>query len=337
MTVSILFSGSTSETFVVQTGVKQGSVLASTLFSILLAAMKTLTQDCLPQSIGIQYQTGSNLFNLSHLRARTKVILATITELQCADDWAVVARSKEDLQTNLNFFSQTYKSLGLTLNIAKTKVLHPLVPSKEDQHRQRTGNVEYFACLGSHFSQRADIDFENQQKLCCASLAFGRLSHWVFNNHNIGTQGRLLVYKVVVISTLLCGGETWVTYRKHLKNLERQHQRFLWKILNIKWEDCHTNVSVLTEANIFSVEALIIPHYLRWSGHCVGMPDICLPELLYPQLTKGERKQGGQNKCFKDILKINIKKSGIDTRPCETVAQDRDNWQRLCQRGNVHF
>lgn len=67
-------------------------------------------------------------------------------------------------------------------------------------------------------------------------------------------------------------------YRKHLKNLE--HQLFLWKILNMNWEDRHTNVNVVTEASIFSVETLIIQHQLRWGRHYVHRPDICLPKQL---------------------------------------------------------
>ncbi|XP_074815747.1 uncharacterized protein LOC141991349 [Natator depressus] len=94
--------------------------------------------------------------------------------------------------------------------------------------------------------------------------------------------------------------ETWVTYRKHLKNLERQHQHVLRKTLNIKWEDHHTNVSVLRETHIFSVEALIIQHQQSWSEHCVRIPDVHLPkQLLYAQLTKGERKWEAKRNALK--------------------------------------
>ncbi|XP_044878587.1 uncharacterized protein LOC123373623 isoform X2 [Mauremys mutica] len=193
------------------------------------ATMKTLTHDRLPQGIGIQYQTDSNLFNLSHLHARTKLMSAIITELQHTDDCTVVAHLKEDLQTALHCFSEAYKSLRLTLNIGKTKVLHQPVPGQSSDparkiyiDKEELENVEYFAYLGSHLSQRADTDVEIQHRIRCASFGFGRLSCQVFNNHNIRTHTRLLVYKAGVIPTLLYGCETWVTHRKHLKN---QHQQ----------------------------------------------------------------------------------------------------------------
>ena len=48
--------------------------------------------------------------------------------------------------------------------------------------------------------------------------------------------------------------EAWVTYRCHLKTLEKFHKRCLRKILCIRWEDRCTNASVLMEANTTSIE-----------------------------------------------------------------------------------
>ncbi|KAH1172938.1 hypothetical protein KIL84_016777 [Mauremys mutica] len=114
----------------------------------------------------------------------------------------------------------------------------------------------------------------------------------------------------MVIPILLYICETLVTYRKHLKNLECQPQHFLQKILNIKWEDHHTNVSVLTEANVFSDYPA--PAEVE-QALCVHALCMLTKTTAVRQLTKGERKWGGQKKCFKDTLNINIKRCGIDT------------------------
>ena len=90
-----------------------------------------------------------------------------------------------------------------------------------------------------------------------------------------------MVYKAVCIITLLYGNEVYVTYRCHLKTLETFHQRCLRKMLHIRWKGRRTNDSVLIEANLTSIEAMIMQNQLRWTGHCVRMPDSRFPDKYY--------------------------------------------------------
>lgn len=55
------------------------------------------------------------------------------------------------------------------------------------------------------------------------------------------------VYNTVMVPTLIYGSEMWTTYCWHPKSLERFHQRCLWSILNISWNDYWTNISVLSD------------------------------------------------------------------------------------------
>ena len=66
-----------------------------------------------------------------------------------------------------------------------------------------------------------------------ASSAFGRLYKRVWNNNNMKTQTKISVYWAVILTTLLHGSEAWVTYRSHVRLLQRFHQRCLRTILNI--------------------------------------------------------------------------------------------------------
>ena len=50
----------------------------------------------------------------------------------------------------------------------------------------------------------------------------------------------------------------WVTYRCHLKTLEKFHLRCLRKILCIRWEDRGTNANVLVEDNTTSIETMVM-------------------------------------------------------------------------------
>ena len=189
----------------------------------------------------------------------------------------------------------------LTINCKKTKIVSQLALAETNRiepsiqlGETTLENVDHFQYLRSYLSSNVDITDEIQHCLKCAGTASGRLRTKVFLDYDIRTNTKILVYKAVVISTLLYTPETWTTYRQHLKTLENFHQRCLRSILKISWENRKTNVSVLNEAKTTSIEAYIIKNQLRWIGHVVRMEDTRLPkQILYSQLKEGKRKRGG--------------------------------------------
>ncbi len=129
MEVTVLSNGGTkSEPFTVETGVKQGCVIAPTLFVIFIAAILHLIGEELPQEIPIMYRTNGRLFNLNRFKAKRKVNCTKITELKYADDNVIAAHSAKDLQGILNAFAKANRALGLKLNIKKTQFLHQSPP-----------------------------------------------------------------------------------------------------------------------------------------------------------------------------------------------------------------
>ncbi len=339
-------SGDETEPFRVDTGVKQGCVIAPTLFSIFVAAILHLTSKHLPQGINIMYRTDGQLLNISRFRAKGKTTTISIMELQYADDNALVALSEEDIQCTLSIFAKAYKQLGLAINIKKTQILHqpppnsstPVLPPNISIDNTSLENVDHFPYLGSLLSSKAVIDEEVHHRLSCASGAFSRLRKRVFDNRNLQPKTKILVYKAVVLPTLLYGSETWTTYSRHLKALEAYHQRCLRKILRITWEDRRTNISVLEEAGIYTITATIAQNQLRWIGHVIRMPDSRLPkQVLYSQLVEGKRAPGGQKKRYKDNIKTNLKKCHIDLKAWEDMATDRPTWGNLVREGAAQY
>ncbi len=153
-------------------------------------------------------------------------------------------------------------------------------------------------------SSKADIDSEVNHRLSCASGAYARLRRRVFEDQDLSAQTKLLVYRAVVLPTLLYGAESWTTYSRHLRAMEQYHQRSLRKILRISWKNRHTNISILEEANKTSITTTIMQYQLWWTGHVIRMPNTRLPkQILYSQLKEGSRATGGQKKCYKDNSK----------------------------------
>ena len=123
MMANVSVEGEVSESFSVTNGVKQGYVLAPTLFSIFLSAMLDEAFRNVGDGIYIQSRQSADLFNVAHFRAKTKTTRILMRELLFADDSALVAHSAEEMQKIVDAFSEASKKFGLKINIKKTEVI----------------------------------------------------------------------------------------------------------------------------------------------------------------------------------------------------------------------
>ncbi|XP_063594923.1 uncharacterized protein LOC134771899 [Penaeus indicus] len=175
--------------------------------------------------------------------------------------------------------------------------------------------VQQFPYLGCIITSDAKIDKEIDSRLAKANSSFGRLYQRVGKNENLTNSTKISVYRAVVLTTLLYGAKSWVTYQHHLRLLERFHQRCLRTILEIHWSDYIINKEVLERANTWSIEAMLLKSQLRWAGHVAGMKDHRLPQnILYGELLTGHRERGAPKKRYKDCLKKARSVTNIDNR-----------------------
>ena len=181
MNASVLVDGDSTDKFEVKTGVKQGCVLAPTLFSIFLTAVLELVKQHMPNGVKIRYRM-DDIFNIRRLRAKTKTKSLTVCELQYADDNAILANTKEDLQNTMDAFNAAYTQLGLKLNIKKTQVLHQTRLGDSDSQPviitvggQALDIVESFIYFGTSLSFGATFDAKIKQRIQAANTAFAHL------------------------------------------------------------------------------------------------------------------------------------------------------------------
>ncbi|KAK3871494.1 hypothetical protein Pcinc_023359 [Petrolisthes cinctipes] len=171
-----------------------------------------------------------------------------------------------------------------------------------------------------------------------AHSVYGRLSCRVFNNHALTMATKIMVFQAIVLSTLLYACETWTLYRSDIQSLERFQQYKLRQILKIPWESNTTNVAVLNQASVTSVEATIIHLRLRWAGHVQKMEPFRLPKImLYGELANGTRPRGAPKLRYKDQLKRTLALTNIDPSSWEQTARDRATWRRAVHHGTTAF
>ena len=231
MMARIIENGDVSDPFPVMNGVKQGSVLAPTIFSLLFAEMLSAALAKTNASTMIRCRTDARFFDLRRLKANTKVQEALVRDFLFADDYAVPAHSKEDPQCLADCFSTAIKAFGLTISIKKTEVLCQAAPGTTQPEPSimidgaALKNVENFTYLGSCLSSSGGLDTEISCLLSKASSAFEHLSTRVWRKCVFMQAMKIAVYRAVVLPTLLYSCETWTCYRRHLKKLDQFHLR----------------------------------------------------------------------------------------------------------------
>ena len=148
------------------------------------------------------------------------------------DDCALVAHRESDLQIIVNKFAEASRLFGLIISLGKTEVLFQPAPASVahqpaisiDGIQLKTVDDFKYLCV---ISSDGSLDKEISARICKTSQALGRLKTHVLSQHNIMQSMKLKVYRVVVLTSLLNGCETWTLYRRHLKQLERLHMRSL--------------------------------------------------------------------------------------------------------------
>ena len=245
------YDGENSEPFTVKSGVKQGCVLAPTLFSIFFSMLLSYAFKNSVEGIHLHTRSDGKLFNLARLKAKTKVRPVLIREMLFADDAAVTSHSEEGIQQLISQFAHVCNEFGLTISIKKTKVMDQDVPAQPSIYinQEVLENTDNFTYLGSTITSNLSLHKEIDIRIAKASATMSKLSKKVWDNNKLSLKTKIKVYQACVISTLLYSSESWTTYTRQENRLESFHLRCLRRILRITWKTesrTHPSLSRLT-------------------------------------------------------------------------------------------
>ena len=99
MTGTVQFNSSSSEPLYIHSGVKQGCVLAPTLFGMFFSLLLKRAFDTTTEGIYMRTRSDGMLFNLAGLRAKTKVHEALVRDMLFTDNAAVATHTQQELQS----------------------------------------------------------------------------------------------------------------------------------------------------------------------------------------------------------------------------------------------
>ena len=137
--------GKISDPFSISVGVKQGCVLAPTLFNLFFDAVIWLAITDNHSGVCLSYLLGADL--VGNRKKLTSEV--SVSDLEYADDMALISDSFDTLTTLLESLDSTCRLMGLSINYKKTKFLSvllsqlcsPLYPPVRPRNSHASGAV----------------------------------------------------------------------------------------------------------------------------------------------------------------------------------------------------
>ena len=268
--------------------------------------------------------------------------MMTVTELQFADDAAVVSATRDSIVRAANVLDEVTSQWGLSMS--KTKLLVVGEPRVEEDLQPiniRGESIEAvtdFRYLGSMVEANGELMMDVEDRIGRVSRAFGSLCRPVFRNGNLSLKMKRMVYRSAVLGVLLYGTKTWATKRTVSQKVESFNNKCLRRILNItRAQQRAEHTTSVQVRKIFGMEEaledVITARRLRWLGHLARMEDIRLPKRLLFGWLPQCRPAHGTKLRRRDRVRKDLKRFHIDERIWYRIAKERGHWRAECREG----
>ncbi len=312
-----------TDTFEIMMGVLQGDTLAPFLFVIVLdyALRKAIN--------GREQELGFTMTPRKSRRVHAKMQ----TDLDFADDIALLSDHIEQAKELLLAVERECKKVGLGINAGKTKYMSYNIAediemkiadgTKIEQAIVESTGKQDFKYLG------AWVDTTYQDIRIRKGQAWSAMTKMdTIWKSNMSRKTKINYFRATAEYVLLYGCETWTLTKKLEKSIDGCYTRMLRKALNISWRQHMSNKELYGE--IPQVSTTIRRRRLRFAGHCSRNTSDPVSQLLLWEPSQGTRKKGHPEKSYIDILKED---TGIaTTEELGTCMDDRKVWQEYVSR-----
>ena len=321
----ILSPDGETDVFEIMMGVLQGDTLAPFLFVIALDyAMRKAIE-------GKEEDFGFTITPQQSRRVRAK----TITDLDFADDIALLSNLIEQAKQLLLAVEKECNAVGLHINAKKTKYM-TYNTTEEVQMALGDGTpigrattekgTQDFVYLGSWIDTTwQDIKVRKGQ----AWAALNKMdSIW---KSSLSRETKIGIFRATAEYVLLYGSEAWTLNKKVNKSLNGCYTRMLRKVLNVSWKQHLTNQQLY--GTVPPLSSTIRQRRLKFAGHSVRQKDQNVSELVLWEPTHGTKSKGGQSKTFVDTLKEDT--GCTSAEEIKSCMEDRDVWREIVSRCSV--
>ena len=317
---TVRVNGDLTDWFATTVGVRQGCVLSPQLFNILLELVMLYATH--------EVCIGANIQGKQ------------INNLRFADDIVLMAESADDLQVLVDRVQDSSCNFGLKINIAKTEVqaiskqkINLCITINGTQLKQ----VEDFIYLGGTISEGGSCTKDIQHRIGKALGAVQAL-HNIWRSNEITNPTKVELYKVLILSILLYGAETWTLKKVDANRLQTFEMMCLRKILGVTRMDKIKNTSIRQTLGIKNtITELVANKRLRYFGHVKRMSSTRNPNLVLGSHVHGHRPRGRPAKRWEDCVRSDCQERGLRklTDACR-LCRDRKTWQDIMDQKPSH-
>ena len=304
-----------SKPFATTRGFRQGDALSCDLFNICLEI----------------------IVRRANIQTKSNIITKSTQLLGYADDIDIISRNIEDLASSYLGISDAAETMGLLVNINKTKYMkssnHTAQPTSIRIRNFEFEAVEDFTYLGSSVNTDNNISLEIKRRIMLANRTLFGLSR-LLRSRFVRRNTKFKIYKTLIMPVLTYGSETWTlsaTDKNMLGVFERKILRMIcgavceqgeWRIrYNHELYQIYTDIDIVKK---------IRKQQLRWLGHVCRMHEEAPPKKIAFVKIDGRRRQGRQKLRWLEVLEKDLVAN--DIRNWRTLAEDREVWRKLSDR-----
>jgi hypothetical protein len=325
-----------------QTGVRQGCIIAPAMFNVFIDFLVKEASKDLPEGCGFEiiFNIDGQLKRLTSkqiLRSHSKEI---ISYLMYADDMALLCSDPSLMEHMIQKLEQVTQAWSMCISIPKTKIMTlSRLASTQPMHNitirgEVVEVVNEFVYLGSTLSSDGSLDKEVDHRISVAAKAFHSLLR-CFRCRSITRSTKVAVYKACVLPCLLYGCETWNTLKVHVQRLHVFHMNSLRRICKLSRRRKVRNQDILDMCKIEDIQTLLQRSRLRWLGHVGRMDDSRLPKKLVFPVVSGFRSCGKPKKRWSYVVRDDLEQKGLVLHWYRTCS-DRAAWQAMLFDGRMN-
>ena len=235
--------------FEVHTGVRQGCVLSTLLFNLVVDwIMHRTTED---QIRGIRWMPFSYLEDLDY-----------------ANDLALLSHTHTHIQEKTQRLHTFAKQVGLNISSKKTEIMalnttNTQLVQIDNEELPYTDRFTYLGCI---ISKDGGTDLDIQSRLNKARNSLNMMNKG-WRSSTYSTRTKLKLYHSCVLTTLLYGSECWRLMEKDLSKLCTFHTKRLRHILRIFWPNVISNKDLFERCGTEPMATILMRRRWSWIGH----------------------------------------------------------------------
>lgn len=242
--------------------------------------------------------------------------------LRFADDIVLISKDSEELSTMIKELQQTSKTVGLTMNIRKTKIMSTdnidvIIENQPIEVVNEYNYLGHIIKLGKE-NQTAEIN----RRTGLAWAAFSRMAY-ILKNHDVPISLKRKIYNTCILPVATYGLET-VTMTHANANKLRVCQRAMERtMLGISLRDRVRNKDIRQRTKVDDVVVRATRLKWRWAGHVARDNNKWTKILMEWRPRESKRNIGRPQARWRDDIQK------IAGRNWILAAQDRNRWKMM--------